>query len=66
MRDDDILKTAIGPMTVAEYRAHMMNPENAHKCTGCPENEGRGNSERCVLPCGQYNCEIAIAARRYR
>lgn len=58
------VKTEKGLMDYSEYCEYMLNKENIRKCDSCPENCGRENIGRNILPCGQYHCEIAIANSR--
>ena len=51
-------------MTTSEYREWMSNQNNVRNCEECPENRDfnsgiNGN----VLPCGQYNCWVAVACK---
>ena len=42
-------------MTNEEYIEFMTNPENAHNCKECPENNGMSNWQD-RKPCGQWHC----------
>lgn len=42
---------------IKEYKDFMYNPENSHKCEGCPENRGF-DSWQDRLPCGQWRCWV--------
>lgn len=52
---------------MTDYGKFMFNPENAHRCSECPENWG------CVTkdfdgryPCGQQNCWVIAHCRHAR
>lgn len=46
---------------INNYKAFMYDKNNIHKCSGCPENKEMSNdASGNRLPCGQYNCWVAI------
>ena len=51
-------------MANKEYIEFMYNKDNICKCEGCPENYGFKPGADDKLPCGQYNCWVAIHCAR--
>lgn len=43
-----------------EYREFMYDKKNIRNCRECPENNGERDLEGLRLPCGQYNCWVAV------
>lgn len=54
-------------MEIKDYVEFMYNPDNAYKCSKCPENSGHqigwGGS---IGPCGQQHCWVDVHCNRDR